>query len=105
MNTIDFATVKDLYAKKSNQPVSDASKKLRARLRSNFDTLAKADPSHYGAKGTIKERANDQRPWGPIPATFARDVLGIEVKAPRAKKSPAKKNITRSLAPIVGDVA
>lgn len=52
------------YAKAKGIDTTRAGKLLRARLRSNFDTIAKGDPKHYGAKGAFKQRANDKRPWG-----------------------------------------
>ena len=89
MQTIDFPTVKKLYAAKANKDEATAAKQMRSRLRSNFAKLAEVDPTNYGSKGTIKERANDQRPWGPLPVAFVRDVLGVEVKPARAKKQTA----------------
>lgn len=85
MESIPFATVKTLYASKLNKDEATAAKQLRARLRSNFSAIVAADPAQYGAKGSRKERANDKRPWGDIPATFARDVLGVTAPTKRTK--------------------
>jgi hypothetical protein len=52
------------YAKARNIDTTRAGKLFRARLRSNFATIAKNDPKHYGPKGTFKVNANDKRPWG-----------------------------------------
>lgn len=52
------------YAKAKGIDTTKAGKLFRARLRANFDVIAKNDPKHYGAKGTVKRNANDKRPWG-----------------------------------------
>jgi hypothetical protein len=59
------------YAKAKKIDTTKAGKLFRARLRANFDVIAKRDPKHYGPKGTFKNVANDKRPWG----THSRAVL------------------------------
>lgn len=87
MTTITFPELCELHAKQTNKPQSDANKRLRARLRSNFATLAEIAPESYGKSGKIKEHANDRRPWGVVPVTFARDVLKVEVPTVARKRT------------------
>lgn len=61
---IDHSAAIAQYAKARGIDTTRAGKLFRARLRSNFDTIAKNDPKHYGPKGTVKQNANDKRPWG-----------------------------------------
>lgn len=61
---VDHAAAIVAYAKIKNVDTTRAGKLFRARLRANFDTIAKRDPKHYGAKGQFKVTANDKRPWG-----------------------------------------
>lgn len=79
------------YAKAKGIDTTRAGKLYRSRLRSNFARIAKNDPKHYGAKGSVKREANDRRPW----ASQSRTTLALvfpEVPAfarkARAPKAP-----------------
>ena len=68
---IDHSAAIAAYAKAKGIDTTRAGKLFRARLRANFETIAKRDPKNYGPKGTFKREANDKRPWG----THSRAVL------------------------------
>jgi hypothetical protein len=68
---IDHSAAIAQYAKAKGIDTTRAGKLFRARLRANFDTIAKCDAKHYGKNGTFKREANDKRPWG----THSRSVL------------------------------
>lgn len=55
--------------------LADEKKVVRGMLRRSFSDLAKAAPASYGSKGKIKTIANDRRPWGPIPASVAKNLV------------------------------
>lgn len=73
---IEHSAAIALYAKQKGIDTTRAGKLFRARLRANFDTIAKRDTKHYGAKGSVKVRANDQRPWGTHSRAILKD-LGL----------------------------
>lgn len=64
------------YAKLKGIDNVRAGKLFRSRLRANFDIIAKKDPKHYGAKGTIKKVSNNNAPWGSHSRAVLRD-LGL----------------------------
>lgn len=68
---IEHSAAIALYAKAKGIDTTKAGKLFRARLRANFDVIAKKDAKNYGAKGAFKQQYNDKRPWG----THSRAVL------------------------------
>lgn len=75
--TVEAIAVARLRARgiKSNDRKADEMKVVRGMLRRKFADLEKAAPASYGRKGKVKVASNDRRPWGPIPASVAKEIV------------------------------
>lgn len=61
---VDFSVCITRHSSRRGIDTTRGGKEFRAIARREFDKIAANDPTNYGPKGKIKQRANDGNRWG-----------------------------------------